>query len=556
MWKHKRLFFIVGGILGLIIIVQLAYPREIALPLATVGERSVRFQQRNDLAAQFQQSFERTVLTVSNGDRVATRKLAVVGAALNADRMAQTLTEYPLWRRFIPFTLFLTAPKVTTLDIDFSGTRVEVAAADIARELSYAPTDASLAITEGELSVVGAENGKAVAAKDVRAALIAGGYVFDSPRLTVRATTTSPGRANADVAAAKAQAEGALTRPITLRVEGKGEFTPDKATRASWLAVKLDTSPATLSVNRELAMRYVTDINSKVAVAPKNTLVSIVDGQEVARTEGESGSSLDVATVTSQLIDSLLDATKPALVDAVMQPVVPQVTTNRTYTHSEQGLRAYVAYATSTQNVRIVVKQLDGERWSASGRANESIPSASTFKLYVAKMLFKKMEEGTIRWEDPMLDTTVSGCFDRMTIASTNPCAIEWLNQFERGALNEYLYSLGFSRGTTFTARDAVHTTAADLAQFMVGLEDGSLVGGEYRDRLYRSLSSHPFRTGIPAGAKGAVYDKVGFLWDYIHDSAIVYGPKGKYVLVVMTKGYSYGYIANVARQIETIMYE
>ena len=142
-----------------------------------------------------------------------------------------------------------------------------------------------------------------------------------------------------------------------------------------------------------------------------------------------------------------------------------------------------------------------------------------------------------------------------MTIASTNPCAVEWLQQFGRDNMNDYVHSLGFSGGTSFTHPTAVHTTAGDLAKFMIGLENGSLIGGDYRNRLYQSLSSHPYRNGIPTGVKGTVYDKVGFLWDYVHDSAIVYGPKGTYVLVIMTKGYSYAYIANVARQIESIMY-
>ena len=34
------------------------------------------------------------------------------------------------------------------------------------------------------------------------------------------------------------------------------------------------------------------------------------------------------------------------------------------------------------------------------------------------KRLFDEINAGGISWSDPMLDTTVSGCFDRMTIAS------------------------------------------------------------------------------------------------------------------------------------------
>ena len=302
-------------------------------------------------------------------------------------------------------------------------------------------------------------------------------------------------------------------------------------------------------------LQYVNGINGKVAVAPQSVTVTVVDGNETGRSGGANGSALDTSAVTDALSVALIDGAKPATVTAAMQPVAPGITYARSYTNSQEGLRAYVAYATSTQNVRIVVQQLDGPGWGASGRADESLPSASTYKLFVAKMLFKKMDEGAIHWDDPILDTNVSGCFDRMTIASTNPCAVEWLQQFGRDNMNDYVHSLGFSGGTSFTHPTAVHTTAGDLAKFMIGLENGSLIGGDYRNRLYQSLSSHPYRNGIPTGVKGTVYDKVGFLWDYVHDSAIVYGPKGTYVLVIMTKGYSYAYIANVARQIESIMY-
>ena len=142
-----------------------------------------------------------------------------------------------------------------------------------------------------------------------------------------------------------------------------------------------------------------------------------------------------------------------------------------------------------------------------------------------------------------------------MTNAGTNPCAEAWLNSWGRDNVNNFVYEHGFSRGTTFTDPVATHTTAADLAKFMIGLEDGSLVGGAYRDRLLHSLSVHPYRSGVPAGSAGQVWDKVGFLWDYVHDAAIVRHPKGRYVIVVMTKGRSYATIAGITREVEKIMY-
>ncbi|HMH70341.1 MAG TPA: serine hydrolase, partial [Candidatus Saccharimonadales bacterium] len=87
------------------------------------------------------------------------------------------------------------------------------------------------------------------------------------------------------------------------------------------------------------------------------------------------------------------------------------------------------------------------------------------------------------------------------------------------------------------------------------GLNDGTLVSGDHRNRLLSSLGRHPYRYGIPTGSAGIVHDKVGFLWDYVHDTAIVQHPRGTYLMTIMTKGQSYGAIASVTRQIERIMY-
>ena len=59
----------------------------------------------------------------------------------------------------------------------------------------------------------------------------------------------------------------------------------------------------------------------------------------------------------------------------------------------------------------------------------------------------------------------------------------------------------------------------------------------------------------VPAGTSATVADKVGFLYGYLNDAAIVYHPSGTYVLSVMTDRLSWGKIAEITRKIEGIMY-
>src|SRR4051812_27218245 len=76
--------------------------------------------------------------------------------------------------------------------------------------------------------------------------------------------------------------------------------------------------------------------------------------------------------------------------------VQPTVIYNNKYTATQAGLQAYVDDMARTKNMHFSIQQLDGGHWSASSRANESIPSASTYKLFVSLVLFDRIDKGEI----------------------------------------------------------------------------------------------------------------------------------------------------------------
>lgn len=554
MWTRKHVLFGIGVVVVLEICVQMLFPYDRALPLATVGSVRAGFSSRSDLARIFQEQFENSKVELKSGDRVITTSLTSLGATLGSDQMAARLTEYPLWQRLLPGSIIVRQPHIASLQVSFDGKQVAEKVATVASQLTYNPTDAAITIKEGKLEVGVAKNGNIVAADDVAKTLVTAVYHAGITRVIVPSKTVVPTRSDGDVAAARQQANQALGRTITVSFSSKDVVTPDAATKASWLAIDLTSKPAALSVNRDAVRGFVATMNDRYKVPAIPTTVTVVDGIEQQRRGGTSGAELAIDTITDQIAKALLGQASTTI-SATLQPVSPPLVYTRSYSHSQAGLQAYVAYATSTQNVRIVVQQLDGPGWSASGRAEESIPSASTYKLFVMLRVFDDINAGGLTWDSPMLDTTVGGCFERTIVPSTNPCAEEWIRQYGRDSLNDYVHSKGFSMGTGFTFSDATHTTAGDLAKYLIGLNNGTLVSGNNRDMLLEKMSRQLYRYGIPTGTKGWAQDKVGFLWDYIHDVAIVHNPQGSYVMVIMTKGYSYGYIANVARQIDTILY-
>lgn len=556
--KHHRMliwvvFFVVSGLIA----VQLLYPPDRALPLASIDGKPVAWQQENELMSYAEEQFQasRLKLTIEGGAAQEYR-LGAAGAHIEADQMMREAADYPFWQRYIPLSILLPRSHDSHDSLRFTPSVLDAFAETAADALSYEAQDARLHIKDGVLEAHDEVAGRTVDAKAlanrIREVARADGQTIE---LTVPSRQLPPATTAASLQEVRSQAERALAIDLVL-TGGDQTFTPDQAQRASWLLLGEDEAGATkLRFDEAKLHDYLAVLDKEIGVPAGQTRVTLVDGNETARQIGSDGRTIDVAAVSPLIQAHLLAGTGANTITLPFRPTSPQVLYNESYTATQAGLQAYATDMAQRYNAAIAIQQVGGNGWSAEARATVSMPSASTYKLYIAKMLFDKMNRGEVGWNDRMQDTTVSGCFDRMIIASTNACAEEWIRQFGRTNINNTLYGLGLSGGTTFTNTVATHTTARDLRTFLLGVNDGSLIGGGQRDRLLGSLSRHTFRQGIPAGSRGNVQDKVGFLWDYTHDAAIVHHPRGTYVMVIMTKGQSYARIAAITREVERIMY-
>lgn len=554
--SHRRAvwaaFFVVSGILA----IQLLYPLDWAVPFARIGDSRVGFQAHDELAKQFGEKFSKTNVRLRANNKVVEYPLKTTGAELNTEKLIEDISEYPFWQRFIPLSLLWQVPHVKYADVYYTDQILKRFSDQQSKKLTFPATNARLAIKDGILVATPEVAGSEVIATEVHKAIGRASVPLGvTSEIKIHAKRVVATRTMSEFSEIQAQAARALSRTVTIVAQDK-PFTPTKGDIASWLI--LDTNQAgkpSLRMDSQKVNEYIKGINQQAGEAAGQTDIRIVNGREVGRTAGKVGRSVDEMALIAELNHYILENKGTATITAKFIEVQPSVIYNSKYTATHEGLQAYVNDQGRTKNVHIDIRQLSGAGWAASTRANESIPSASTYKLFVSLMLFDKMKKGETSWGDSMLDTTVSTCFDRMTIASTNPCAEKWLAQWGRSNINSFIYNHGFSTGTTFTSTVANHTTAADLTKFMIGLNDGSLVQEPYRSRLIHSLSVHPYGYGIPTGSSGKVYDKVGFLWDYVHDTAIVKHPRGTYAMTVMTKGQSYAAIASITREVERIMY-
>lgn len=557
---HRRkqiLYYVIIPLVAIIILMQVLYPTGRGLPFASVAGQSLFWVEHDKMAQVITKQFDKTKLRLTVGsDKSVEFFVKSAGAEADTEQMIAALAEYPLWQRFIPGSILWQAGALKEADIYYSGMPFQKFLEAKSKELSFPPKNARLVIEDGTLKATEAVQGSEVNAGELlstvsRAEVLLG----ETTVIEVPSKRTAAARTSRDLAKVYAQAQSALTHQVSVIVNDS-TFAPDKKEIASWIVLATaENGDVTLSVDQEKIKSYLSGINQKVGTPAGRTNITVVDGRETGRTPGSTGRMINIDSLAAQLAKALLDEPKEVAVTAEFIDVQPSVIFNNKYTATQEGLQAYVNDVARSRNMWIALKQLDGARWSVGAREHESIPSGSTYKLFVALVLFDRIDKGEISWGDPMLDTTVAECFNRMTVASTNPCAESWIAKFGRQYINDFIHTRGFSSGTSFTTGWANQTTAADLTNFMIRLNDASLVSGANRERLLHNLGRHPYRYGIPTGSKGQVNDKVGFLWDYIHDTAIVRHPRGTYVLTVMTKGQSYAAIASVTREIERIMY-
>lgn len=555
-WQRISLWSGLAAV-AVVIAFQLSWPTDRGLPLARVQNQPLTLASYDEMASVIVAQFDASTLELKVGaDKTVSAPLKDAGAEPNTEKMIERLRGYPLWAKFIPGSILWQPAQLDQADVYYSYEKFQQFSAKTAKKLTFEAKNARLNIENGQVVTTEAVAGSKITNEEVQA-------LISSARLQLGRTTVidvpsqrePAARTSKDLAAVRDQAEAVLAHIVQITADEQ-VFSPSRKEIASWIVLSTgDDKKVSLVIDQEKVKAYLGGVSEKVGTPAGQTDITIVDGREVGRTTGEMGRTINSDLLATQLAEALLKPEMTVAVTVQFVDLQPSVIYNSRYTATEAGLRAYVNDVAYGRNMWISIVQLDGEKWTAAAREHESIPSGSTYKLFVALVLFDKMDKGEIHWGDPILDTNVDVCFDRMTIASTNPCAEKWLAEFGRDYVNNFIYARGFSTGTSFTTGGATQTTAADLTKYMIGFYNGSLLSGANRDRLWSSLGSHPYRDGIPSGSAGTVHDKVGFLWDYVHDTAVVQHPRGTYIMTVMTKGQSYTAIAAVTREVERIMY-
>lgn len=556
--RYKKIIWRVAvGIVAVMILVvgaQFLYPQDRSLPYATVNGKTAGNKTVSELTPLVQDVFEDTAVTLKANAVTSEAKLSALGATLNSDKTTNVLMQYSWQQRLIPFSIVWLKPSIRSAYVTFDDEVLKTKAAELAAKMTSQPKNGTVSLAAGgEVGITPAEDGVSVSSDEIVRSVGKATYAFGANTVSVSPKISKPTITNEMLSNVKATIQTVLGKTLTVKssLDTNMVSTPDKSAMAAWIHIGDDLK---LSLDKGKVAEYVNQF-AKTQVQPAGTTkVTMIDGVETGRIDAPAGRGVNLDVFTSDLTKALLE-NGSSTVTVQFRAIAPTVAYSRTYSSSQAGLQAYVNDVTRGTSIQISLQQLTGAGWGASSGASTSVVSASTYKLFVSAILFDKINGEQIHWSDPIQGTNVDGCLSKTIVVSANNCAEQWLGEWGRSNVNAALYAKGISGATSFTTGDAARTSAADLQRLLVGLQNQTLFNAADSGKLLSLMKQQVYRKGIPAGSAGVVADKVGFLWDYLNDAAVVYHPQGTYVLVVMTKGQSWAKIAEITKQIETIMY-
>jgi len=256
-------------------------------------------------------------------------------------------------------------------------------------------------------------------------------------------------------------------------------------------------------------------------------------------------------------------------------PAVPDLPSSFAAQSPDPGLQAAIQGALSGRegSYSVVVHNLANGQ-TASLNPDKVYYAASLYKLEVLLEAFRQRDAGQLdfaslltvekKYVDLDLKTldalgilendqvTVQDAIRAMTIVSDTPTAALLQDTVGPGRIDQTLASLGLI--STESANHELPTTARDMARLLTAIAagEGGVSAGS-RNEMLSLLEQEGYRSGVIAGVPSdvTVAHKTGSYSDATHDVALVWGPKGPYIIAVLTdRSYDWDAIREVSRTV------
>ena len=541
-----------------IVLIQLLYPTTSLLPNVYVGAVDLSGLPKEEAAKKLDKAYSTAKVPVyfSDSDEVAVEPtLANLGFTVRNEKRVDAYS-YPFYARLVPYSLFWHQalmgkgePEVTKNDETLQVFVVN----RFGEDCEFEPINGTISYSNKELVLVDAARGGSCDPDEMLSKLQGVTAKLTPDDVTINGTSVAP-----EVSTATAKVEydrlvKQLGDGVMLKVEDKNQKIA-KATVASWVEYSVVEGKLTLGLNPEKSKEWLLEkYGEKYTVAAGTTVMNILDYAESSTDEGTKGKSLNTSETSSEIVQSLLGKQEEAqLVVDVIEPKIEYKTSFSPSNSQLSGImKTYAQSHNGTYGVKMV--ELSGARRNAEYNATKEFETASTYKLFVAYSVLLRIDRGEMSWTGSSASgQSVSTCFDKMIKLSDNECAVWFLLKIKGKNVTTDAQAIGATK-TSFNNTAHIVSNAADEAHFLSLLFTGKLpIQPASKDRLIEAMKGNVYVKGIPSGIPNVtIADKVGFLDGLLHDAAIIYSPKGEYVLIVMTDNASWADIAELAKEIE-----
>lgn len=542
---------VTGVIVVIVMIAQVVYPADRTLPFTKVADIEIGSLTKREAIEYLFQSYSSVNLTVSFANRSIETTTDRAGVLVDFQKAADAAARYPWWQRLIPFSLFYKSLVINARpEITLDGQLAEQFINEVKQQCDIAVQEAVVSVERSEVILKKGADGQRCGTEAIKEALSASTLRHQKATTSITPEVLHPKKTNAIATGQFERAKAIIGSGLAIKIADK-EVTVPKEILAQWVVFIDDPVKHTYDVglNESVLLAYLQSLKGDVYAAPFPTNVHTLDGRETYREIGRPGRDIDYGGVVAD-IKRAFQERKASVVTAKIVDVSPPLNYLHNYSQSQLGLERLLRdLVASKGNYAITVTELGGMGRSAGVNGERMYVNASTYKLFVVYFVLKDLELGKLKWDDVITGgLNVRQCFEEMIVRSANRCALAYIARYGADTIVNKMHELGFKsveHNSTWWA------TPNDMALYLKKLERGELLDGESREFLLGLLKRQVWRYGIPSGIPGLpIADKVGFLEDYIHDLAIVYSPKGTYVLAIMTKGGSYAGMADVARQV------
>ena len=564
-WAKRRWWLLMLAVIGLVIVtivvLQLVYPADKLLGSVTVDGIDVGGKSKQEAIKILDSAYaDKQVKLFASGGKepVATAKLSQMGVTVSNQQRVEGMN-YPWQMRLIPTSMWWYGRTIATGEVKYSSNEEKIksfAVEKFGEECLVAPKDPSVKVIDNKLTVVKGEDGGQCEMDDVVENIAKVQVELGKPvDLYLDMTPLVSGIDIKEMENLVAIIEGRMSEFVPVGYNGQTADIEASEVR-NWLVFDTSSGKLLASIgDGKSEERLEREFGSRANKSAGVTLVETLDFSETKRKDGASGQAIDFSMTNKSIVDYLMGLTDIAQVS--VREVPPRVEYKRKYSPTNDGLSAVIAnFAKDKPGIYgVSLIELSGQRRRAGYDDTKQFATASTYKVYVAYSVLKRVEAGQMKWTDEVVaGRNVEKCFNDMISLSDNPCAEAFVEKIRYTPLHvDVTEDLGLKK-TSFIDKESFKTTAGDLSQFMALLESGQLpISRDNRTNLISALKNNAYRQGIPAGTSGSVANKVGFIDGLLHDTAIVYSPNGTYVLTIMTDKSSWASIAELTKEIEKV---